>query len=39
MLSLTDYEEVLQMRREFAALRADWRRALRDYYARKFDPN
>ncbi len=35
MLSLTDYEEVLQMRREFAALRADLERTVRDYYARK----
>ncbi len=38
MLSLAEYEEVLQMRREFAALRADWERTVRDYYARKFDP-
>ena len=35
MLSSADYEEVLQMRREFAALRKDWERTVRDYYARK----
>src|SRR3972149_4331982 len=35
MLSQVDYEEVLQMRREFAALRADWERTISDYYARK----
>jgi hypothetical protein len=35
MLSRAEYEEVLQMRREFAALRFDWERTKRDYYARK----
>jgi hypothetical protein len=35
MLSRTEYEEVLQMRRECAALRFDWERIKRDYYACK----
>lgn len=35
MLSQPDYEEVLGMRREFAALRADWHRTINDFYARK----
>ncbi len=35
MLSPADYDEVLQMRREFTALREDWERTLSDYYARK----
>ena len=39
MLSKADYEEVLQMRREFAVLRADWQRTIVDYYARKYNPN
>jgi hypothetical protein len=36
MLSRSEYEEVLQMRREFAALRADWKRAIDTYYGRKY---
>jgi hypothetical protein len=39
MLSSVDYQEVLQMRREFAALRFDWERTKRDYYARKYRPD
>jgi hypothetical protein len=39
MLSFAEYKEVLQMRRDFAALRADFKRAVHQYYARKFDPN
>lgn len=35
MLSRSDYEEVLQMRREVTMLRADLRRTIREYYARK----
>lgn len=35
MLSRTEYKEVLQMRREFEALRTDWERIKRDYYDRK----
>jgi hypothetical protein len=39
MLSRLEYEEVLQMRREVAALRADLQRTTRDYYACKYSPN
>ena len=39
MLSYAEYQEVLQMRRELAALRADLDRTVRDYYARKFSPD
>jgi hypothetical protein len=39
MLSPADYQEVLQMRREFAALRADWERTISEYYARKYRPD
>jgi len=39
MLSLTDFEEVLHLRREFNAARDEWKRTLSDYYARKFDPD
>lgn len=39
MISQDDYQEVLQMRREFAALRTDLMRTVRDYYARKYSPN
>lgn len=35
MLTEADYEEVLGMRRELAALRADWWLAISDIYARK----
>lgn len=35
MITHSEYQEVLQMRREFAVLRADWQRTLSDYYARK----
>jgi hypothetical protein len=39
MLSLDDFKEVLQLRREFNAVRDEWKRTLSDYYARKFDPD
>ncbi len=39
MILQDDYQEVLQMRREFAALRAELTRTVRDYYARKYSPN
>jgi hypothetical protein len=39
MLSRSEYEEILEMRREVAVLHADLQRTMRDYYARKFDPN
>lgn len=39
MLSQADYEEVLQMRREFAVLRADWERTIGKYYKRKYRPD
>lgn len=39
MLSFAEYKEVLQMRRDFAALRIEWKRAVREFYARKFDPD
>jgi hypothetical protein len=37
MLSLADFKEVLQIRREFETVRDEWKRALDEYYARKFD--
>jgi hypothetical protein len=37
MLSLADYRAVLQIRRDFAVLRAEWMLLLRNHYARKFD--
>ena len=39
MISQDDYEEVLQMRRELAVLRADWMLTLRAHYARKYSPD
>ena len=39
MLSLADYRKVLQMRREFAALRFDWERTIGQYYKRKYRPD
>ena len=39
MIGFNDYKEILQMRREFAVLRAEWKRVLHGYYAHKFDPN
>ena len=36
MPSQTVYEEILQMRREFAALRIDWERTVSKYYRRKY---
>jgi hypothetical protein len=36
MFSRTGYEEILQIGREFAALRLDWERAVSEYYARKY---
>jgi hypothetical protein len=39
MLRLADLKELLQVRREFDALRVEWKRALDEYYGRKFDPN
>jgi hypothetical protein len=39
MISQADYQEILEMRRQFAALRADWMRTMRDYYGRKYSPN
>ena len=39
MLRLADFKELLQIRREFDALRVELRRALDEYYGRKFDPN
>jgi hypothetical protein len=39
MVSRIEYEEILQIRREFEALRLDWRRAVREYYARKYRPD
>ena len=39
MFSRTEYEEILQMRREFAALRQDWERTVSEYYARKYRPD
>lgn len=38
MLSRSEYEEVLQMRRDITALRADLKLTI-DYYARKYSPN
>jgi hypothetical protein len=39
MLSRSEYEEVLQMRREVIVLRADLRRTINEYYARKYSQN
>ena len=39
MLSRSEYEEVLQMRREFTALRFDWERTVGKYYKRKYRPD
>jgi hypothetical protein len=39
MLTRTDFMEILQIRRDFDALRGEWTRTLRNYYARKFDPS
>lgn len=39
MLSRSEYEEVLQMRREVTVLRADLQRTITEYYARKYSPN
>lgn len=39
MISQDDYQEVLKMRWEFAALRADFMRTVRDWYARKYSPD
>ena len=39
MISRDDYEEVLQMRRDLDALRADLIRTVRAYYARKYSPD
>jgi hypothetical protein len=37
MLSLADCRDILQIRRDFAVLRAEWRLLLCNHYARKFD--
>ena len=37
MLSFADFREVVQMRRDFVALRDAWKSAVGEYYARKFD--
>jgi hypothetical protein len=39
MLSRSEYQEVLQMCREFAALRFDWERTIGRYYKRKYRPD
>lgn len=39
MLSRSEYEEVLEMRREITVLRADLRRTIQDYHARKYSPD
>jgi len=39
MLRSTDFKELLQIRREFDALRVEWKRALDEYYGRKFNSN
>lgn len=39
MLSRPEYEEVLQMRRDVATLRADLKRTISEYYVRKYSPN
>jgi hypothetical protein len=39
MLSQPEYQQLLRMRREFVALRFDWERTKRDYYARKYRPD
>lgn len=39
MLSRSEYDEVLQMRREVTSLRDDLRRTIHSYYARKYSPN
>ena len=39
MISQDDYREILTIKREFAALRADFMRTVRDYYARKYSPD
>ena len=39
MLSRSEYDEILQMRRDVTALRADLQRTIHSYYARKYSPN
>ena len=38
MLPAPDYQEILQLQRDLADLRTKWRRLIRDYYMRKFNP-
>ena len=38
MLSSRDYQDVLQMRRDFAKVYSEWKQLISDYYSRKFNP-